>query len=818
MRIELHAHTDASNIRGLDCINKVELLIQHAHDMGLQGITITDHDTVTNHIKALKYITKAKASGKISKDFRLLLGNEIYLVSSDVNAENYQKGTKFYHFILIAKDEIGHRQIRELSSRAWQQSFTTFVTRVPTYYEDLEEVISKEPGHLIATSACMGSLYGDTYKAKDFKRAKDFTDFCVSLFKDDFYLEIQPGQKDQQKYNEFMYELHQQTGVPMVVANDVHYLSEGLRPIHKAYLQAQEGDREVDDFYSHTYLMTNEKIHAELKYLPKDAVDMAIENTLKIGEKVKNYDLKGKPHIASTPYNITKETLYPYLHIIKQYPEMQQFHDSAEENDTFLIGLIFNGLERINELENKEYHRRIATELEEIWRVSEQLQCNMSGYFTTMAKIMELIWEKGNSLVGPGRGSAAASLIAFLLDITQVDPLREEVELPNWRFLYRDRLDVADIDFDTEESKRDHIFNVVYDFYTSLGGDVINVCTLGTEGTKSTIQTACKGLGIDNDFSMYLSSLVPVERGAAWTISECYIGTEERNALPEFISAMDSKPGLYEVCAYIEGLIARRGIHASGVVITNFPFVEIGAKMKSPNGATTTQWNLDDTEYTGGLKYDFLSIGALDKIHTTMDLLVEYGYVQKKPNLREQYEDLIGIYKIRDNPEVWKPISEAKIMDLFQFNTSLAIDALKKTHPQTVLELANVNSLMRLMPQGMENPILTYQKHKEDIERWHLEMKDYGLNEQEIEIMEHHLGRLYGVADSQESVMLLCMDKRVANFDYKKANKLRKGIGKKITEVVEEVKEMFFAEGEKAGARKVFLHYVWDVQISRQIG
>jgi DNA polymerase-3 subunit alpha len=138
MRYEFHAHTDASNIRGLDCINKTEALIQYAHDLGLNGIAITDHETLTNHIKAIKYIKKAKEEGKIREDFKLVLGNEIYLVDSSLNQDTYDSDKhSFFHFILLAKDKEGHKQLRELSTRAWERSFYTYVERVPTYYEDI---------------------------------------------------------------------------------------------------------------------------------------------------------------------------------------------------------------------------------------------------------------------------------------------------------------------------------------------------------------------------------------------------------------------------------------------------------------------------------------------------------------------------------------------------------------------------------------------------------------------------------------------------------------------------------------------------------
>ena len=381
---------------------------------------------------------------------------------------------------------------------------------------------------------------------------------------------------------------------------------------------------------------------------------------------------------------------------------------------------------------------------------------------------------------------------------------------------------MPDIDIDTESVKRNHIFNVVYDYFKNIGGDVVNICTLGTERSKSAIQTCARGLEIDKDEALFLSSLVPYERGQPWTIEECYYGDNEgKKPVPQFVSAMNehSDKKLLETCLYAEGLIAMRGIHASGIIISNEDFVNYGAKMKSQNGDLITQWNLEDSEYTGSLKYDFLSIDALDKIRAAFDLLIEYKEIEKSGSLKETYDNIIGLDKMDyEDKKLWETIEQGKIMDLFQFQTKLAIDALNKTKPKSVLELANTNSLMRLMPQGMENPVLTYQKNKNDINIWYKEMHDHSLSEEEQEILKKHLGKLYGVADTQESVMLLCMDKKIANFDYHSANKMRKGIGKKNPEIIEEVKNMFFKQGLDNGTSKNMLEYVWNVQIAKQIG
>ena len=151
----IHAHTDYSNIRGLDSTNSIERLLTTSHDLGLAGVCITDHECLSAHVKALQFVKK-----KNWDNFKLGLGNEIYLCRDDLDAKNYEKGVDgFWHFILVAKDNTGHKQLRELSSRAWQRSFYQFIERVPTYYRDIEEIVGVNPGHIIASTACLGGFF-----------------------------------------------------------------------------------------------------------------------------------------------------------------------------------------------------------------------------------------------------------------------------------------------------------------------------------------------------------------------------------------------------------------------------------------------------------------------------------------------------------------------------------------------------------------------------------------------------------------------------------------------------------------------------------
>ena len=257
----LHNHTEYSNLRLLDCINKVEDLIKRAYELGLNGVAITDHEALSAHIKALKFYKQQCKDDERWNNFKLILGNEIYLCRNGLNGESYQKGEKFPHFILLAKDAEGHKQLRELSTRAWKHSFTMFMTRVPTYYQDIEEVISKNPEHIIASSACIGGWLGICKMNGMEEEARRFIKWCKGIFKDDFYLELQPARYQEQiDYNKWLLFLAKDTDTKCIITTDSHYLKAEDREVHSSFLNSKDGDRETAEFYQYTYMMSADEI------------------------------------------------------------------------------------------------------------------------------------------------------------------------------------------------------------------------------------------------------------------------------------------------------------------------------------------------------------------------------------------------------------------------------------------------------------------------------------------------------------------------------------------------------------------------------
>lgn len=837
-RIELHSHSPYSNIRLRDAISTIEELVQTAADLKLQGLAITDHETVAAHVKATQKVRELKEKGKIPSTFKLILGNEIYLVDSlEEVRDNYQSGfTKFPHFLILAKDKSSHEILRTLSSQSWSQSFYTgTMERVPTTKSQLEEAIRNNPNKLIGSSACLGSESSIHILNGDFDKAKSFLKWCSDLFgKGNFFLEMQPAVGGEQRIvNEKLIEFSTELGIDLIITSDVHYARPEDAPIHEAFLKSKESsDREVASFYANTFLHSNQEIYEKLSYIDEAIITQALSNTLKIGEMISDYSLEN-------PTIIPKIELpeFEVKHLFKQgyeeYSYIKLMANSESTQDRYLIHLIEEGFLELlykPDMSKEGFHKilaRIDVELGELWEISKQLNQEMSSYYVTVQSLVNTLWgdECGEdsrtegSLVGSGRGSASGFLINYILKITQINPLIYGVEMPHWRHLHRSRGDISalDIDLDVEPEKRQLIFKRMR---KKFGNDrILQVCTYGTEGSKSAIQTACRGLGYDLEVGQYISSLIPFERGTNFSISECLYGSEDTKPVKEFIREIEKYPLLKETALKIEGLINKRSIHAGGIIISSESFLKTNALMRAPNGDFISQYNLEDSQATGSIKYDILGVSNMSKIRQSIEIMLEEGMIEWRGSLRNTFNEYLHPEKLDlNNPKIYELLGKGQIPDLFQFDTKLAQQSLMETKPTNLIEMAAVNSLMRLMGNGDETPVETFAKYKKDISLWYEEMRKHNLNDEEIKILENHLLHLSGVSDVQEVVMMLVQDEKIANMDMTASNKLRKAIAKKSEKEYEAVRKLFYASGEKIGTRKEMLDYVWNVQIARQKG
>ena len=444
--------TEYSNLRLLDCINKVEDLIQYAFDLGLSGVCITDHEALSAHVKALKFYKDKCEKDERWKNFKLGLGNEIYLCRNGLSLETYEKGERYPHFILLAKDKTGHAQLRELSTRAWSHSFTMFMTRLPTYYKDVEEVIGKNPGHVIASSACIGGWLGICKNNGAEKNAEAFLKWCVKIFGDDFYLELQPARYAEQiEYNKWLLQLSKEYNIKCIMTTDSHYLKKEDREIHASFLNSKDGDRETADFYQYTYMMSpNEIKELTNDYINEELLQWMFDNTNEINGKIEQYDLfqpQIVPHLSDDRvYHPEWKETYKLIGIRDKFEYLNKYLHSDSEDDNYLLYLGLTKLADMNlEPDKKErYLERLEQELTECWLVSERLGQPISSYLLMVRNIIQIMWNKAESLVGISRGSAGVMLINYLIGVTQMNPLEQGIYLPHWRFLERNKIELPD--------------------------------------------------------------------------------------------------------------------------------------------------------------------------------------------------------------------------------------------------------------------------------------------------------------------------------------------------------------------------------------
>ena len=422
-----------------DCINKIPTLIDRAIEIGLCGIAITDHECLSGAPQANFY---AQDILKEHPNFKVALGNEIYLTP------NREMGQKYYHFILIAKNKIGFRALRELSSRAWMNSYwDRGLERVPTIYTDLEEVVNKYPNSLIATTACIGGQVSsqvlnlikaekhndDAGIAKAHNNIVNFILWCKKLFKDDFYIECAPGKSSEQiAVNKRLKAVAAAFNCKMVLGSDAHYLKKEDRYIHKAYLNSKGGEREVDTFYEYAYLQDENDIKENIAPSELD-YDELINNSYEIYNKIENYDIKHKQTIPKVEVkNYRKRKLCDLVTgqmLVDKYPILDSMLMSNNEYERYWVNECFIKLHELNKY-NDEYLSRLEEEADIKKTISEKLETNMFRYPIVLQHYVDLFWECG-STVGAGRGSSCSGLNHYLLGVTQLDPIKWD--LPFWR-------------------------------------------------------------------------------------------------------------------------------------------------------------------------------------------------------------------------------------------------------------------------------------------------------------------------------------------------------------------------------------------------
>ena len=821
---QLHCHTHGSNLRMLDCIVKTKDLIDRAIELNMKAVAITDHASISEAITAIRYSKELQAKGE---KIKVLIGDEIYLVN-DVNMvkENYiPKETKFYHFILIAKDKIGFDQLREINAVGWQSSFFTGkMRRVPNDKKQIEEIIGNNKGHLLASTACIGGEFASRFLNEQINESIEFFNWCVKTFEqDNFAIEIQPSiNPNQIKFNKWAYTFAKEHMVKCISTCDVHYLKKEHHDIHKAFLTSREADRgEEEDFYATTYMMNTEEKREYFNYFTDAEYEEIINNGWNFVENTEFFDME---HTTIIPERSLKGINFSVMHIFEKwyekYPYIKKFAYSDYEQDKYFLYMVEKGFIDKKQEFNETNIGRIAWELEQLWLISDNLKARMSAYYNLVDYIVDICWEIG--FVGVSRGSVTGYYTAYLIDIQQMNPI--QWNLPAYRHLNAERVSWPDVDLDTSARNRPRIMAKLKEVFGE--DNILNICTFKTETTKSAFKTACRGLGIPNEEGDFLSSLVPVERGKQWSVKDCLDGNSEKNKKPvkELVNRIEELKQIFGVdlsiyVKMIEGLISGISLHASGIYIFKNGYLAQNSLMKTPRGDDVTCWDMPDSDYCGGLKYDSLTTECQDKLEVCVELLIKYGKIKPKKTLRETYNAYLHPDVLDyTTPEMWDKCSNGEIIDLFQFITPVGGKCIQKIKPHSLEELANANSLMRINVEDGIQPVDKFLSYKHDRNLWYQELQKYGVTDaEEIKALEKVLSYCYGCPSMQEDVMELCMEDKIAGFGLADADKARKIIAKKKTEEVDSLKEKFYNAVKEKGNSINVANYVWEECIKPQL-
>ena len=741
--------------------------------------------------------------------------------------------------------------------------------RVPILKSEVKEIIERYgKGHIIATTACIGGELsscalamanarevGDQKTAAiHYNKIVDFMKYCIDIFGDDFYVECAPSTAaDQMKVNTTLYKIAKAFNVKMVVGTDSHYLTAADRPVHKAYLNSKGGEREVDDFYEFAHLMdSDEVIELLTPCFPEGFVEEILDNTEEVRGKIQYFDLFHKqdiPRVEVKEYQ--KRDLISWIggkgneeiDNTNNYPHLAEMLKSDDIQNRYWVNQCLEKLQELNKISDKRYLEELEEEARVKSVISEKLETNMFRYPNTLQHYIDMIWDCG-SMVGAGRGSSCAALNHYLMGITQLDPI--EWNLPFFRYLNDERVELGDIDIDICPSKRPEILRKIKEergqMFTettpqwakeNLGCTL--VATFGTEGTKSAILTACRGYigpvpgdysegeegsnsGIDVDEAQYMASLIPEERGFLWPIHDVVFGNEAKGRRPvtTFVKEVEKYPGLLDIIIAIEGLVNKRSSHASGVILYDGDPFEHGAFMRTPKGEIITAYDLHDSEYMGLTKYDFLVTEVQDKLVQAIQLMQEDGQIEPELSLREVYDKYFHPSVLPlDDEKIWDALDNVSVINTFQFDSQVGAQVAKKLRPRNVLEMADANGLMRLTgEEGEERPMDKYARFKNNIKLWYDEMTNCGLTKEEQSALEPYFKDSYGVPPSQEQLMRMLMDPKICHFTLAEANAARKIVGKKQMSKIPELKQKVLAQATspKLGA------YVWKYGAGPQMG
>ena len=814
--IHLHVHTYYSILDGQSSVSK---LVDKAVANGMKGMAITDHGDMFGIKELFNYCNKV--NGKLrdegKPEFKPIFGCEMYVARRKKSDRNDPKVDKSgYHLIVLAKNYNGYKNLIKLVSRAWVDGF---YMRPRTDREDLERYHED----LIVCSACIAGEVPAKILRDDIEGAREAIEWYKRVFGDDYYLELQrhevkdPNQRAnretfplQQKANRVILQLAKEYGIKVVCTNDAHFVDKDNAEAHDHLLCLSTG-HDLDDpnrmlYSKQEWFKTREEMNEVFADVPE-----ALSNTIEILDKVETYSIDHAPIMPFFPIpkefgteedtrrNITPEQLYHEFTSdengenplpkdeadkkIKKLGGIDKLYRIKFEAD-YLAKLAYDGAkERYGDPLSKEVHERVKFELHIMKTMG------FPGYFLIVQDFINSARDELGVMVGPGRGSAAGSVVAYCLGITKIDPMKYDLLFE--RFLNPDRISLPDIDTDFDDDGRGKVLEWVEDKY---GHDkVAHIITYGTMATKNAIKDVARvekvPLAEVNALCKQIPDKLSDSEGNSLKMNlpnaiKCVPALREAEASPD--------PRMRNTITYakmLEGTVRGTGIHACGTIICRdaiSDWVPVStAEDKSDPGhkLLCTQYDGHVIEETGLIKMDFLGLKTLSilkeavenvKLHRGIDIDL----------------DTIPI----DDPQTYQLYSEGRTIGTFQFESAGMQKYLRELHPTTFEDIIAMNALYRPGPMDYIPSFIARKNGKEEIKY-------------DIPCMEKYLKDTYGITVYQEQVMLL--SRQLADFTRGQSDALRKAMGKKKKAIVDQMKPMFIEGGKKNGHDPKVLEKIW---------
>ncbi|MCY4083777.1 MAG: DNA polymerase III subunit alpha, partial [Cyanobacteria bacterium MAG COS1_bin_9] len=740
--VPLHNHSDYSL---LDGASQLPAMVERAKQLGMPAIALTDHGVMYGAIELLKLCQ--------GSDLKPIIGNEMYVINGSID-DPQPKKEKRYHLVVLAKNATGYRNLVKLTSISHLRGMRGRGIFSRACID--KELLKQHSEGLIIATACLGGEIAQAILRGRPDVARKVAAWYQEVFGDDYYLEIQDhGSPEDRIVNVEIVKIAKELGIQIVATNDAHYLSKQDVEAHDALLCVLTGKLITDEkrlrYTGTEYIKTEEEMGLLFgDHLEPEVVQEAIANTVKVAEKVEPYDILGRYQMPRFPIP-EGHTPVSYLREVTE----QGLRDRLELSPEAPLP--------------DDYAERMAHEL----KIMEQM--GFPTYFLVVWDYIRFAREQ-NIPVGPGRGSAAGSLVAYCLGITNIDPITNCLLFE--RFLNPERKSMPDIDTDFCIERRGEVIDYVTERY---GEDkVAQIITFNRMTSKAVLKDVARVLDIPYGDADRLAKLIPVVRGKPAKL-KAMIGEESPN--PEFREKYEADPTVkrwVDMAMRIEGTNKTFGVHAAGVVIAADPLDELVPLQRNNDGQVITQYFMEDVESMGLLKMDFLGLKNLTMIEKTLELVeVSSGTRVDPDKLPPQDEETFAL------------LARGDLEGIFQLESSGMRQIVRDLKPSSLEDISSILALYRPGPldAGLIPKFINRKHGREAIDFSHA-------------ILEPILSETYGIMVYQEQIMRIAQD--LAGYSLGQADLLRRAMGKKKVSEMQKHRGIFVqGAGERGVDEKV---------------